>query len=120
MRRLLLREGAADVTAEPYEFDTPAAQALPAPLVGYSISRPERVAYLPVVMSTEKGRGHVSRLLDRLTAEHDVVVVPCVMSRRLAQMLERRGFHRELHYVAYLETYDPDVWVWRRPEAPGA
>lgn len=106
------------MSAEPYEFGTPDAVDLPAPLVGYSISRTERVAYLPVVMSTEMGRGHVSRLLDRLTAAHDVVVVPCVMSRRLAQMLERRGFHRELHYVAYLDTYDPDVWVWRRPEMP--
>ncbi len=92
------------------------AQDLESPLNGYYISRTERVAYLPVVISTEPGNGHVGRFVDQLKADHDVVVVPCVMNGRLAEMLERRGFHRETHYVAYLNEHDPDVWVWRRPE----
>ena len=89
---------------------------LPGPLAGYKVSRSERIAYLPVVMSLEPGHGHVSALLRQLQSEHDQVVVPCVMSRRLVQMLQRRGFHRESHWVDMVGEYDDNVWVWRRPE----
>lgn len=101
--------------AEP-RAQTSAAIDLVPPLDGYYISRAERVAYLPVVMSRAPGQGHVGRLIDRLVADHDVVVVPCVLDLRLVGMLQQRGLHRETHFVAYLDSPDPDTWVWRRQE----
>jgi hypothetical protein len=85
------------------------------PLAGYYISKTERVCYLPVIESLEEGQGHVGRLLERLQAEHDVVVISTVMSDRLRGMLERRDYRRETHFAAGFDDY-VHCYVWRRPE----
>lgn len=83
------------------------------PLRGYFVSHVERVAYLPAILSDEEGQGHAGRLLLELQDSHDVVVVPSVVSERLAGMLGRRGYHVELHYAVSMCEH-VECWVWRR------
>lgn len=47
--------------------------------------------YIPVIIARNPGRGDCGRWLDSLPRDR-TIKVPGVMSRRLAGMLERRGF----------------------------
>lgn len=47
--------------------------------------------YIPVIIATNPGRGDCARWLDSLPRDR-TIKVPGVMNRRLAGMLERRGF----------------------------
>lgn len=57
---------------------------------GYTIEN-ERGLYIPVVWAVNEGNGDVSRFLDTLPRDRRVVF-PTVISKRLAEMLLRRGF----------------------------
>lgn len=82
------------------------------PLSGYTISKTERVVYLPAVMSEDEGKGNVGLLLLSLQETHDVVIVPGVVSERLLGMLQRRGYHAEMHYAKEMDE-SVECWVWR-------
>jgi hypothetical protein len=83
------------------------------PLDGYITVQTVRRVYLSAVASREPGKGHVGRLLAELQRDYDEVVVPNVISRVLADMLDRRGYHHEVHWVERLNE-SVDCLVWRR------
>lgn len=87
---------------------------LDGPLYGYLVIETIRRAYLPAVGSFDEGRGHVGRLLAELMADYDEIVVPVVVSAKLAGMLDRRGFHAETRYAPAPFDETIDCWVWRR------
>jgi hypothetical protein len=77
-------------------------------VIGYTEEH-DGALYVPVIYSTEPGRGNVSRYLDSLPRDRRVVV-PCVISSTLAGMLVRRGFVEEWEWNAELEEAAP-CWV---------
>ena len=58
----------------------------------------EEGIYIPWISADREGSGHVGRYLDSLPRDHRVVF-PTVISRRLAGMLRRRGFHETTEYA---------------------
>jgi hypothetical protein len=69
--------------------------------------------YIPVIWSTDEGQGNVSRYLDGLPRDR-TVRVPCVVSSRLAGMLQRRGF---VEVREWSEEMDEHVDIWERRAA---
>jgi hypothetical protein len=57
--------------------------------------------YIPLVRAEQRGAGAVSRFLDSLPKDRRVVF-PCVISRRLGEMLLRRGFFLGLEEDTHL------------------
>ncbi len=70
-----------------------------APLSGYMVAETIHRAYLPAILNREQGNGAVGRLLADLQERYDEVIVPEVLSERLAGMLHRRGYQREIHWA---------------------
>lgn len=70
--------------------------------------------YIPVIIAKNPGRGDCGRWLDSLPREV-TIKVPGVMNRKLAGMLERRGFVVE---VEWADEFQERVEVYvRRAEA---
>lgn len=67
--------------------------------------------WIPLIVATSPGTGQVAAFLDRLPAT-ETIVVPNVLSPKLARMLERRGFRKEVRWIG--EAID----VWARPARP--
>ena len=86
----------------------------PEPLIGTLIVRTERVAYICDIVSGEPGKGHVSRYLDALKDEYDVVVCANVINPILAQALARHGFQQEVHFAPAPFEEHVRAWVWRK------
>lgn len=75
-------------------------------VLGYTCDTPDGL-YVPFISAEQPGNGDVSRYLDSLTRERRVVS-PNVISKRLAEMLIRRGF---TPVVEEAEGFGPvDVW----------
>lgn len=83
------------------------------PLSGYVCTEEISRVYLPAIFSLEPGRGHVGRYLKVLQETFDEVVVPGVVSPKLAGMLERRGYMVERHWAPELSEH-VDCFVWRK------
>ena len=67
--------------------------------------------YVPIIEAERPGSGDVGRYLDSLPRDRRVVI-PNVMSERLAGMLERRGFTLTTEWApAPFEEWVP---VWER------
>ena len=62
---------------------------------GYAIEE-GGIVYIPLVQASVEGDGRVGRWLDSLSKEHHIRF-PTVMSKRIAGMLERRGFSLTQH-----------------------
>ncbi len=78
------------LTEEGGEFDLRDPPKLTPHVEGYAIEK-EGVVSIPLIRARRPGQGDVGKFLDSIpTAAH--VVVPCVLSGRLAGMLLRRGF----------------------------
>lgn len=56
--------------------------------------------------------GAVGRWLSSLYGERPVVV-PAVVSSRLAGMLDRRGFRRQTWWDPWTNMFVDDTWIWR-------
>jgi hypothetical protein len=82
-------------------------------VLGYAMDVRERGLYVPIIHSTEEGKGNVGRFLDRLK-ERPLVKIPNVMSAVLRGMLDRRGFVVEREYAEDFGE-SVEVWVWRKP-----
>lgn len=82
-------------------------------VLGYTIDGDDDSLWIPVIQAADEGAGDVGRYLD--TLPHDRrVVVPTVLSSRLAGMLHRRGF------VETYEVIDGEaVQGWFRDADPG-
>lgn len=81
-------------------------------LGGYYFVTEDGVFWLSIVWSLEPGAGHVSRLLDALPKDRDVLV-PCVISPKLVLMLSRRGFVSHSHYIEELGEEDNEAMIRR-------
>lgn len=67
------------------------AQPLAPGVRGYTVDMGEQGLYIPLIDAEAPGSGDVGRYLDSLPKDRRVVV-PNVISARLAGMLDRRGF----------------------------
>lgn len=82
---------------------------------GYMVDMGDQGVYVPVIISTYRGQGNVSRFLDELK-QRPLVKIPNVMSSQLAQMLERRGFVVEQEWSEEYQGHIP-MWTWRWTDA---
>ena len=78
---------------------------------GYMMDMGDLGVYIPVIFSTERGKGNVGRFLDELK-QRPLVKIPNVISPHLAQMLGRRGFVVDQEWSEEDKRHIP-VWVWR-------
>lgn len=83
------------------------------PLQGYICYEEISRVYLPAIASLEPGKGHVGRYLSVLQDTYDEVIVPGVVSPKLAGMLMRRGYKIESHWAREIEEH-VDCFVWRK------
>lgn len=79
-------------------------------VLGYTVLH-EGALYIPFLQAEQEGSGAVGQYLDRLPTGQRLVV-PNVLSARLAGMLARRGFTRGQEYSEELVCW---VEVWQRP-----
>lgn len=79
-------------------------------VLGYSLDTPTGI-YIGVISADTPGSGDVGRYLDSLPHDRRVVV-PNVLSDRLAGMLERRGFVRGSEWSPEFQEH---VDIWERP-----
>lgn len=70
---------------------TPGDELLVAPGVRATIFDTPEGLYIPMIVAEREGSGDVGRFLDTLPTDRRIAF-PCVISRRLAGMLVRRGF----------------------------
>lgn len=91
----------------PAPFTSPVRQLAPG-VRGAGYSPDPGVFILESVEAQQQGGGAVGRYLDDLKARHHTILVPAVISPRLAGMLERRGFAQG----------EGDTWGWMCPLAP--
>lgn len=83
-------------------------------VMGLTVKRRGTISVV-FIMSVEEGRGHVSRYIDHLKQKYSVIRFPNIISKRLENMLVKRGFE-------HVEEWDTfyggiaDVYVWRKPE----
>lgn len=82
------------------------------PLIGYICTEEVSRVYLPAIYSMEPDKGNVGRYLTTLQETFDEVVVPAVISPKLAGMLERRGYKIEKHWASEISEH-VDCYVWR-------
>lgn len=75
---------------------------------GYAVES-DGAIYIPVVMMQRRGRGDGGRFLDSLPRDR-TVKFPCVISRVLVGMLERRGFVLTYEWSTEFREY-VDVYV---------
>jgi hypothetical protein len=78
-------------------------------VMGYTVDH-DGALCIPLIWSTEEGKGHVGRYLDSLPRDR-IVRVPNVISGKLAGMLARRGFVQEMEFA---EEAGEWVEVWER------
>lgn len=87
---------------------------LAAPLQGYICTEEISRVYLPAIASLEPDEGHVGRYLGVLQDSYDEVIVPGVVSPKLAGMLDRRGYRRETQFSPAFDE-NVECYVWRKP-----
>jgi hypothetical protein len=81
---------------------------------GYACEDETGAVYIPLVWMREPGRGNGGRFLDALPRDR-TIKFPTVMSARLREMLERRGYEPVIEWSPEIEEY-VEVYV-REPSA---
>ena len=82
---------------------------------GYVVDMGDQGLYIPVIVSTERGKGNMGHYLDELK-QRSLVKIPNVINPRLAEMLERRGFVVEQEWSEEYQGHIP-IWTWRCADA---
>jgi hypothetical protein len=86
----------------------PGTRALSPGVIGAGYSPEPGVFILEMIEASQQGNGNVGRYVGELQSRYHTILVPAVISPRLAGMLERRGFVEG----------ERDTWGWVCPLAP--
>ena len=78
-------------------------------VIGYTVDVGPDL-YVPLIEAMKPGSGDVGRYLDSLPIDRRIVV-PNVISARLAGMLARRGFSATVEWAA---DFEENVEIWER------
>jgi hypothetical protein len=82
-------------------------------ITGHLVEGSGNCIYVITFMSEVAGKGNAGRFIDELQEKYDVVKFPAVISRQVAEMLNRRGFKKKWEYVAALKGHS-EVYGWRK------
>ncbi len=80
-------------------------------VLGYTVDMPDGTLNIPMIQAEREGNGDVGRYLESLPRDRRICF-PCVISRRLQGMLERRGF---VPSVEWADDFEEWVEVMARP-----
>lgn len=78
-------------------------------VVGFIMADGDTV-YLPFIEVLDSGKGKCQAYLEKLEREYGVIKIPCVVSRILLHILQKRGYKLTYEYSKQFEEA-VDVWV---------